>query len=131
MPGGCLETYLQMKAKGEIQEDPRQEVCMKMLDDLAKQIENYSPKMTRAPKAAAPSSPPSGGGGGFFGGLFGGTKAPSAPSKTPDAAQSSLKPVAGQIGLYLWGGTGTGKTFMMNMLLAHSSSISILVDACL
>eukprot|EP00913_Durusdinium_trenchii_P032882 g30782.t1 len=88
---------------------------MKMLDDLAKQIENYSPKMTRAPKAAAPSSPPSGGGGGFFGGLFGGTKAPSAPSKTPDAAQSSLKPVAGQIGLYLWGGTGTGKTFMMNM----------------
>ncbi|CAK9047188.1 unnamed protein product, partial [Durusdinium trenchii] len=115
MPGGCLETYLQMKAKGEIQEDPRQEVCMKMLDDLAKQIENYSPKMTRAPKAAAPSSPPSGGGGGFFGGLFGGTKAPSAPSKTPDAAQSSLKPVAGQIGLYLWGGTGTGKTFMMNM----------------
>ena len=25
---------------------------MKMLDDLAKQIEGYSPKMTRAPKAA-------------------------------------------------------------------------------
>ena len=62
-----------MKASGEIQSDPRQaawsillyrnlfqrsflkEVCMKMLDDLAKQIEGYSPKMTRAPKAAAPA----------------------------------------------------------------------------
>ena len=45
MPGGCLENYLQLKASGEIQEDPRQEVCMKMLDDLAKDLMSYSPKM--------------------------------------------------------------------------------------
>lgn len=109
MPGGCLETYLQMKANGEIQVDPRQEVCMKMLDDLAKQIDGYSPKMTRASKPAA--SVPSGGGG-FFG-LFGGSKAP--PPKAAKAADAPLQPVAGQKGLYLWGGTGTGKTFMMNM----------------
>ena len=96
-----------MKANGEIQEDPRQEVCMKMLDDLAKQIDGYSPKMTRAskPVASAPS------GGGFFGGLFGGSK----PASKPAADGPPLQPVAGQKGLYLWGGTGTGKTFMMNM----------------
>eukprot|EP00435_Cladocopium_sp_Y103_P045924 s341_g13.t1 len=109
MPGGCLENYLQMKANGEIQVDPRQEVCMKMLDDLAKQIDGYSPKMTRASKPAA--SAPSGGGG-FFGGLFGG-KAP--PQAAKAASSAPLQPVAGQKGLYLWGGTGTGKTFMMNM----------------
>lgn len=115
MPGGCLETYLQMKANGEIQQDPRQEVCMKMLDDLAKQIDGYSPNMTRASKA--PASPSAGGGGGggggFFGGLFGG-KAKTPPPSKP-AADVPLQPVAGQKGLYLWGGTGTGKTFMMNM----------------
>ena len=89
-----------MKANGEIQVDPRQEVCMKMLDDLAKQIDGYSPKMTRASKPAA--SVPSGGGG-FFG-LFGGSKAP--PPKAAKAADAPLQPVAGQKGLYLWGGTG-------------------------
>lgn len=114
MVGGCLETYLQMKAAGEIKEDPRQEVCMKMLDDLAKQIDSYSPKMTRA--SSKPASTPASGGGGFFGGLFGGKKA-EAPAPKP-AAGAPLQPVAGQRGLYLWGGTGTGKTFMMNMLFA-------------
>ena len=48
MPGGCLEHYLQLKAAGELQEDPRQEICMKMLDDLAKDLMSYNPKMTRA-----------------------------------------------------------------------------------
>eukprot|EP00438_Fugacium_kawagutii_P011431 Skav235904 [mRNA] locus=scaffold256:178279:188756:+ [translate_table: standard] len=96
MVGGCLETYLQMKAAGEIKEDPRQEVCMKMLDDLAKQIDSYSPKMTRAAK---PVSTPASGGGGLFGGLFGGKKA-EAPAAKP-AASAPLQPVAGQRGLYL------------------------------
>ncbi|CAJ1387905.1 unnamed protein product [Effrenium voratum] len=109
LSGGCLEKYGELKTKGEIQEDPRQEVCMKMLDDLAKQLEGYSPKMTRAPKAA----PPKASSGGLFGGLFGGSK-PSTPKPQADAP-AILQPVPGQKGLYLWGGTGTGKTFMMNM----------------
>ncbi|CAE7536150.1 Afg1l, partial [Symbiodinium necroappetens] len=71
MPGGCLENYLQLKASGEIQEDPRQEVCMKMLDDLAKDLTSYSPKMTRAAKSTGPAPTSSGAGGGFF--HFGGT----------------------------------------------------------
>ncbi|CAE7463951.1 Afg1l [Symbiodinium sp. CCMP2456] len=114
MPGGCLENYLQLKASGDIQEDPRQEVCMKMLDDLAKDLMSYSPKMTRAAKPTGPAPSSSGGGGGFFGGLFGGKAKPAAKAPAPKA-EVSLKPAPGQRGLYLWGGTGTGKTFMMNM----------------
>eukprot|EP00434_Breviolum_minutum_P010989 symbB.v1.2.009693.t1/scaffold620.1/size179776/11 len=30
VPGGCMEHYLHLKSSGEIQDDPRQEVCMKM-----------------------------------------------------------------------------------------------------
>ena len=48
MPGGCLEHYLQLRAVGELQEDPHQEVCMNMLDDLAKDLMSYNPKMTKA-----------------------------------------------------------------------------------
>jgi len=114
MPGGCLENYLQLKASGDIQEDPRQEVCMKMLDDLAKDLMSYSPKMTRAAKPTGPA-PSSSGGGGFFGGLFGGKAKPAAKPAAAPKAEVSLKPAPGQRGLYLWGGTGTGKTFMMNM----------------
>ena len=114
MPGGCLEAYLEKKASGEIQEDPRQEVCMQMLDDLAKDLTSYSPRMTKAAKPATPTSTSSAGGG-FFGGLFGSKpKAPPAPAPAQQAALA-LKPAPGQRGLYLWGGTGTGKTFMMNL----------------
>eukprot|EP00928_Gymnodinium_smaydae_P093898 TRINITY_DN7824_c0_g7_i1.p1 TRINITY_DN7824_c0_g7~~TRINITY_DN7824_c0_g7_i1.p1 ORF type:complete len:485 (-),score=70.17 TRINITY_DN7824_c0_g7_i1:248-1702(-) len=104
IPGGCYEHYMSLKASGKIKEDPRQEVCIKMLDDLAKQVANYYPSMARAPRATASQAPPPGSG--FLGGLFG-TSKPSTP-----AAPATAK---GQIGLYLWGGTGTGKTFMMDM----------------
>eukprot|EP00933_Yihiella_yeosuensis_P050176 TRINITY_DN47938_c0_g1_i1.p1 TRINITY_DN47938_c0_g1~~TRINITY_DN47938_c0_g1_i1.p1 ORF type:complete len:593 (+),score=127.47 TRINITY_DN47938_c0_g1_i1:41-1819(+) len=120
MPGGCLEKYMSLKAAGEIQEDPRQEVCIKMLDDLAKKIVSYTPSMTARSKPAAPAAAAtSSGGGGFFGGLFGGGSkkaAPAAPVRQPEV---QLKPAEGQEGLYLWGGTGTGKTFMMDMFHDH------------
>lgn len=78
----------------------------------------------------------SGGGGGFFG-LFG--SKPKAAPKAPAAPEATLTPATGQtlssssmffeverswalrMGLYLWGGTGTGKTFMMNMLLGSGA----------
>ena len=55
MPGGCLEHYLQLRAAGELQEDPHQEVCMNMLDDLAKDLMSYNPKMTKAAAGIAPA----------------------------------------------------------------------------
>lgn len=105
-----MEHYLHLKSSGEIQEDPRQEVCMNMLDDLAKHLESYSPKMARLPKAAPKVAT---GGSGLFG-LFGSKAAAAAAPKTK-SVEAALQPAAGQRGLYLWGGTGTGKTFMMNM----------------
>jgi len=80
---------------------------MKMLDDLAKHLESYSPKMSKVPKAA----PKAAAGSKSLFGLFG--SKPAAKPKPLEAAV--LEPAAGQRGLYLWGGTGTGKTFMMNM----------------
>lgn len=108
-----MEHYLQLKSSGDIQEDPRQEVCMKMLDDLAQQLEGYSPKMTRVSKAAPSKTPASSSSGGLFG-LFGAPK-PAAKPAVSAAPAAVLQPASGQKGLYLWGGTGTGKTFMMNM----------------
>eukprot|EP00928_Gymnodinium_smaydae_P093890 TRINITY_DN7824_c0_g1_i1.p1 TRINITY_DN7824_c0_g1~~TRINITY_DN7824_c0_g1_i1.p1 ORF type:complete len:598 (-),score=159.47 TRINITY_DN7824_c0_g1_i1:42-1784(-) len=117
MPGGCLEHYMKLKEEGKIQPDPRQEICMKMLDDLAKRVVNYTPSMNKAAKPA-PAASNAGGGGGFFGGFFGGgAKAAPAPPKA--TAPVALKPAPNQLGLYLWGGTGTGKTFMMDMFHDH------------
>jgi len=118
--GGCLERYMKMKNAGEIQEDPRQEVCMKMLDDLAKDVVNYRPSMRAksSPSAAPqPAASASSGGGGVFSSFFGGgSSKPAAPTPQPQPKPTQeLNPAPGQVGLYLWGGTGTGKTFMMNM----------------
>jgi len=109
MSGGPLEAYLTLKRAGEIREDPRQEVCMKMLDDLAQQVAHYQPRLAGRGSTGATSPPPQSGG--FFGGLFGGGKAPAAQAKPQPA---KLVP-SGPLGLYLWGGTGTGKTFMMDI----------------
>jgi len=87
---------------------------MAKLDALCMRLVNYSPPnkppVSLRPKAAA--APPSSGGG-FLGGLFGGgkkeVKKPAAPAEPP-----APKPT-GPRGLYLWGGTGTGKTFMMDL----------------
>lgn len=80
---------------------------MGKLDELAKRVSSYSPSGARAAKPAPAAA--SGGGGGIWG-LFGGGKAAAAPKKQPE----KLVP-QGPRGLYLWGGTGTGKTFMMDI----------------
>ena len=106
--GHCLESYLKLKASGDIQEDRRQQECMTMLDGLAENLQSYSPKMARAPKPTPLRSTSTS----FLGSIFG-AKAKAAKAPPPKEAMS--KPAPGQRGLYLWGGTGTGKTFMMNM----------------
>ena len=81
---------------------------MTMLDGLAENLQSYSPKMARAPKPTLLRSTSTS----FLGSIFG-AKAKAAKAPPPKEAMS--KPAPGQRGLYLWGGTGTGKTFMMNM----------------
>lgn len=79
---------------------------MAKLDELCHRIVGYAP---RGRAAASPAAPAASSGGGFFG-MFGGGSKPAAPVKEP----APLKPT-GPRGLYLWGGTGTGKTFMMDI----------------
>mmetsp|Transcript_66816 Transcript_66816/g.186505 ORF Transcript_66816/g.186505 Transcript_66816/m.186505 type:complete len:536 (-) Transcript_66816:102-1709(-) len=53
--------------------------------------------------------------GGFFGGLFGGSSG-SAAKAAPAPPSSGLNiPLGAERGLYVWGGCGTGKTFMMDL----------------
>jgi len=104
-----MERYLKLKNDGLINPDPRQESAMAKLDDLCLRIANYTPSTSRATPAAKLAS---GGGGGFFGGLFGGGS--KEVKKSAAAPPSAVKPT-GPRGLYLWGGTGTGKTFMMDI----------------
>jgi len=103
---------MQLVASGEITQDSTQEVCMGMLDDLAKDLVKYTPRRTRAEKA--PAATPAANGTSSFFPFFVGKKA--ASPATPSAPRvTEIKPANGQVGLYLWGGTGTGKTFMMDM----------------
>jgi predicted ATPase len=105
-----MARYQEKLAAGLLQKDPRQEVAMAKLDELCHRIQHYTPAGKQA-AAAAPAASGGGGGGGFFGGLFGGSKkTPAVPKKEPAAPKPT-----GPRGLYLWGGTGTGKTFMMDI----------------
>lgn len=106
-----MERYQEKLAAGLLQKDPRQEVAMAKLDELCHRIVGYVPT-GRPAASSAPATPSASSGGGFFSGLFGGgSSKPAAPVKKEPAP---LKPT-GPRGLYLWGGTGTGKTFMMDI----------------
>jgi len=103
---------MKLVASGEIQQDSNQEVCMGLLDDLAKDLVNYTPRRTRATQAPAQAASQASKNSSLFG-MFGIKPASPAPSPAPRATE--IMPAKGQVGLYLWGGTGTGKTFMMDM----------------
>jgi len=109
VPGASpLERYRELLASGEISPDPRQEKVIKLLDDMCKRVSNYSPTgatiVQQKPKPQASS-----GGGGWLGGIFGGPKAPEKPRGPPEIVPKGPK------GLYVYGGCGTGKTFLMDL----------------
>lgn len=106
-----LQRYQDLCAAGDITRDDRQEQVVGLLDGLAQKVTNYSPVARSAPsRKSAPSAAPSGGGG-FFGGLFGGgaKPQPAKPSQEPRILPTGPK------GLYVYGGCGTGKTFLMDL----------------
>lgn len=112
-----IAAYKTLVAEGKITLDPRQEAVMAKLSKLADTVQHYIPPMrssssTRAaPKAAAQKNS-----GGFFGGLFGGgSKSTSAPKPQQPQVERLNIPAGVEKGLYVWGGCGTGKTFMMDL----------------
>jgi len=104
-----MQRYNSMAEAGEITRDPNQVQVIQRLDDLAQRLKGYVPVRQSRATAAAAKGAANGGAGGFFGGLFSAT--PAAPAKK--AAPPRL--VAAQKGLYVYGGCGSGKTFLMDM----------------
>lgn len=68
-----------------------------------------------------------GGGGGFLGTLFGGSKSSGDGATTSGSVLSAgfKSSVDVPKGLYLWGGVGCGKTFMMDIVSSRISSLII------
>eukprot|EP00933_Yihiella_yeosuensis_P043629 TRINITY_DN3852_c0_g1_i1.p1 TRINITY_DN3852_c0_g1~~TRINITY_DN3852_c0_g1_i1.p1 ORF type:complete len:638 (+),score=149.00 TRINITY_DN3852_c0_g1_i1:190-2103(+) len=117
-----LHRYNELVAKGEINRDSQQERVVGLLDGMAKKLVNHVPgaggaSVKRVVKAAPAAAKPSSGGG-WFSGMFQGADraaASNAPKAAPPkAAEVELSPT-GPKGLYVWGGCGTGKTFLMDL----------------
>lgn len=110
---GPLAVYTELKVKGSISYDPRQEAVMQKLQGLADRVKTYAPNPA-ARGAATRNAPAPGSGGGFFGGIFGGGVAK--PAQSAKKAEEKLNiPPGAERGLYIYGGCGTGKTFMMDL----------------
>jgi len=98
---------------------------MTLLSDLARKVEHYSPPLNvthskrQAPKATPAQSSGGGSLGAFsmLGGLFGGASKPKSPppKQQKQQVESLVIPPGVERGLYVWGGCGTGKTFMMDL----------------
>jgi len=117
--GGVVAQYNHLIASGEITADTRQQEVIDRLADLERRLHAYVP-VTRQAGGAGGVAPASGGGGSFFGGLFGGGSAPAKPKPRGDPRLELLCP-GEQKGLYIWGGTGCGKTFCMDMFFEKST----------
>eukprot|EP00930_Biecheleria_cincta_P068943 TRINITY_DN56762_c0_g1_i1.p1 TRINITY_DN56762_c0_g1~~TRINITY_DN56762_c0_g1_i1.p1 ORF type:complete len:638 (+),score=149.05 TRINITY_DN56762_c0_g1_i1:46-1914(+) len=110
-----LARYNNLVSKGEITRDTRQEMVVKLLDDMAKKLANHSPRGANVRRIAPAAAKPASGGGGIFGSMFGGGK-PSKPAAAPAKQKEEIIMTPnGPKGLYVWGGCGTGKTFLMDL----------------
>ncbi|CAD7946144.1 unnamed protein product [Amoebophrya sp. A120] len=108
---GPQATYDELLAKGKINEDPNQKVIVARLEELAEKIKGYTPAPAASPAASSPPASGSGGGG-FFASLFGGGGAAKPEPASPAGAPEKF---TAPTGLYIWGGCGSGKSFLMDL----------------
>lgn len=91
------EAYKQLVAEKTITADPFQVACLRVFDELFLSLQNYASK----------SQPPAEGRSNFWESIFG---------RRP-AAVSAPSPHTPK-GIYLWGGTGCGKSMLMDLFYA-------------
>jgi len=105
-----MTKYRAMLDTEEITYDPKQERVVAILEGLHNRVASYSPRARQATRRSEPAAPTASGSG-WLGGLFGGGAAPAKPAP----AQPARLAPQGPLGLYVHGGCGTGKTFLMDL----------------
>eukprot|EP00392_Amoebophrya_sp_AT5.2_P004102 g4107.t1 len=89
---GPQDTYNKLLADKKINEDANQKVIVRRLDELAEKIKNYEPAPDSGPAPAA-----------------------SAASTSSTDASDEFSQYTAPHGLYIWGGCGSGKSFLMDL----------------
>jgi predicted ATPase len=109
---GPLQRYEEAIERGEITKDPLQVAGLVHLQRLHEELEEYALEVDDLSKgsnaAAAIDTTSAKGGGGFFSSLFGG-------KNTNESSAASSPTKKAPSGVYLWGGVGCGKTYIMDM----------------
>eukprot|EP00667_Euglena_gracilis_P004702 EG_transcript_4731 len=105
------QRYQQLVQQGDVAEDPCQRTALAKLDAVYQQLEAF--KAATPPPAAAAPAPT-----GFFSSLFGTGKA------SPQPEASSSKQALSKIqGLYMHGGVGCGKSFLMDLFFNELAGV--------
>merc|ERR1711971_279507 len=102
---------------GEINKDANQEKVIEILDNLSRTVAAYEKRGLPSPPPASSTgalASASSAGKSFFSGFLKRAATPPSPPKpvptTPSASSSSAPK-----GIYIWGGCGSGKTFLMDL----------------
>ena len=109
-PSAAYELHV---SRGAIARDPRQQAILPALDRIFHAV-TASTERSLAPRPSPAPQPVSSSRGGMsmMWSLFG--RMHQAPPEAPARPHALLEP--GTQGVYLWGGTGTGKTWLMDLL---------------
>jgi len=116
---GPKADYEAALTRGELNPDPRQKYLVEEFQKLYETLQGYTPRhasvTTRPVQTQAAAAPKSGS---FFSGFFGGGPAGKKEhANEPAPASERICDYSGiPHGMYVWGGTGCGKTHMMDVL---------------
>jgi predicted ATPase len=113
---GPLTRYKDAVARGDVAEDPLQVRVLEQFDRLYDEVMRYSPPSSAGPKVASQTvrpkkkvEPKS-----LWSSFFSSSDDDDSSPSTPAMPAREPAAVSAPRGIYLWGGVGCGKTFMMD-----------------